>query len=63
MGPFELMDLIGLDTVASVFDSLHAVYGERFRPSPVLRHTLDAGRLGRKSGVGFYTYPKKDKRP
>lgn len=62
MGPFELMDLIGLDVVLSVLDSLHGVYGERFRPSPLLRQMVTAGRLGRKSGVGFYAYPKKEKR-
>lgn len=61
MGPFELMDLIGLDTVLSVFDSLQEAFGERFRPSPLLRQIVAAGRLGRKSGAGFYDYTKKDK--
>ena len=59
MGPFELMDLIGLDTTLSVFESLHEAYGERFLPSPVLRQVVAAGRLGRKSGAGFYDYQKK----
>jgi 3-hydroxybutyryl-CoA dehydrogenase len=61
MGPFELMDLVGLDTVLRVFESLHEVYGERFRPSPLLRQMVAAGRLGRKSGAGFYEYAKKEK--
>jgi 3-hydroxybutyryl-CoA dehydrogenase len=63
MGPFELMDLIGLDTVLAVFESLYPVYGERFRPSPLLRQMVAAGQLGKKSGAGFYAYPKKDKKP
>lgn len=61
MGPFELMDLIGLDTVLSVFESLQEAFGERFRPSPQLRQIVAAGRLGRKSGAGFYDYAKKEK--
>jgi 3-hydroxybutyryl-CoA dehydrogenase len=61
MGPFELMDLIGLDTVLSVFESLQEAFGERFRPSPLLRQIVAAGRLGRKSGAGFYDYAKKEK--
>lgn len=61
IGPFELMDLVGLDTVLRVFESLYQVYGERFRPSPMLRQMVAAGRLGRKSGFGFYDYSKKEK--
>lgn len=61
MGPFELMDLVGLDTILSVFESLQAVYGDRFRPSPLLRQMVAAGRLGRKSGSGFYVYGQKEK--
>lgn len=61
MGPFELMDLIGLDTIKSVFDSMQTAYGERCRPSPLINQLVGAGRLGRKSGAGFYSYPPKGK--
>jgi hypothetical protein len=61
MGPFEMMDLIGLDTVKSVFESMQAAYGERCRPSPLIHQLVGAGRLGRKSGSGFYSYPAKGK--
>jgi 3-hydroxybutyryl-CoA dehydrogenase len=59
MGPFELMDLIGLDTVLSAMESLHGAYGERFRPSLKLRQMVAAGQLGRKTGSGFYDHAKK----
>ena len=61
MGPFQLMDLVGLDTVLPVLESLQANYGERFRPPQLLRQMVAAGKLGRKSGAGFYEYPKKEK--
>ena len=61
MGPFELMDLVGLDTVIAAMESLHSAYGERFRPAPRLRQLVAAGRLGRKTGSGFYDYAKKEK--
>jgi len=59
MGPFELMDLVGLDTSVAVAESFHArSYGEpRWRPSPLARRLVAAGRLGRKSGRGWYLYP------
>lgn len=58
MGPFELMDLTGLDVSQPVMDSIyHQFYEEpRFRPSPILAQRRAAGLLGRKSGQGFYTY-------
>ena len=57
MGPFELLDLIGLDTSVNILDVLHAENGdESCRPVPLLRHMVAAERLGRKSGQGFYEY-------
>jgi 3-hydroxybutyryl-CoA dehydrogenase len=57
MGPFELLDLIGLDTSVSILNVLHAENGdESCRPVPLLRHMVAAERLGRKSGQGFYDY-------
>jgi len=56
MGPLELADYIGLDTVLYIADSLTAAYGERFRAPQTLRKLVEAGRLGRKSGGGFYDY-------
>jgi 3-hydroxybutyryl-CoA dehydrogenase len=55
MGPLALMDLIGLDTMLSVGEVLHAEFREeRYAPPPLLRRMVAAGRLGRKSGGGFY---------
>lgn len=59
MGPFELADLIGLDTILYLMDVMHEELGERFRPCPLLRNMVRAGHLGRKSGRGFYDYTKK----
>ena len=56
MGPLELADFNGLDTVLSVFDNLTAAHGERFREPGILRALVDQGRLGRKSGAGIYDY-------
>lgn len=57
MGPLALADLIGLDTCLSVMQTLHVELGDpKYRPSPLLIRMVDAGRLGRKSGRGFYTY-------
>ena len=57
MGPLKLADLIGLDTVASVADSMYAEYKEPlYAAPPLLQRMVDAGRLGRKAGAGFYTY-------
>ncbi|MDX1686679.1 MAG: 3-hydroxyacyl-CoA dehydrogenase family protein [Candidatus Promineifilaceae bacterium] len=56
-GPLEWADLIGLDTVLGVVDGLFREWGDdRYRPSPLLRRMVAAGRLGKKSGRGFYTY-------
>ena len=58
MGPFELLDLTGLDVSHPVMESIyHQFYEEpRFRPSPLTAQRLAAGLLGRKSGRGFYDY-------
>jgi 3-hydroxybutyryl-CoA dehydrogenase len=58
MGPFELMDLVGLDVNLAAARGVWEGFGraERFRPSPVQEHLVEAGRLGRKAGVGFYRY-------
>jgi len=58
MGPFELIDLIGLDVNLSVARSFYGQGGEpeRWRPSPIQEHLVAEGRLGRKSGAGFYDY-------
>ncbi len=59
MGPFELVDLVGLDTRLSVLQYLHQTLGERYRPSPLLVQLVKAGRLGRKAGRGVYDYREK----
>jgi 3-hydroxybutyryl-CoA dehydrogenase len=56
MGPFELVDLVGLDTRLRVLEHLHATLGEKYRPSPLLRRYVAAGRLGRKVGRGVFAY-------
>jgi len=56
MGPLALADLIGLDTCLSIMEVLHEGLGEKYRPCPLLRTYVEAGRLGRKSGRGFYEY-------
>lgn len=58
MGPFEMIDLVGLDTRLSILRYLHQHLGERFRPAPLLEKMVQAGRLGRKVGRGVYTYEK-----
>ncbi|MHC5256984.1 3-hydroxybutyryl-CoA dehydrogenase [Streptomyces sp. UC4497] len=57
MGPLKLSDLIGLDTIVSIADSMYDEYKEPlYAAPPLLQRMVDAGRLGRKSGSGFYTY-------
>lgn len=57
MGPFELVDLVGLDTRLHILEYLHKTLGEKFRPAPLLVQYVKAGRLGRKSGRGVFEYP------
>jgi 3-hydroxybutyryl-CoA dehydrogenase len=56
MGPFELVDLVGLDTRLHILNFLHEALGEKFRPCPLLVKYVKAGRLGRKAGRGVYEY-------
>ena len=63
MGPFELVDLVGLDTRLSILEYLHKSLGEKYRPAPLLVQYVKAGRLGRKSGRGVYEYPEAPAKP
>lgn len=56
MGPFELVDLVGLDVRLNNLKYLHEKLGEKYRPAPILEQYVKAGRLGRKSGRGVYDY-------
>ena len=61
MGPFELMDLIGIDVNYAVTESVYEGFNKatKFKPSPVQKAKIDKGELGRKSGKGFYAYSQK----
>src|SRR5207237_10354623 len=56
MGPFELVDLVGLDTRLHILEYLHKTMGEKYRPAPLLVQYVKAGRVGRKGGRGVYEY-------
>jgi 3-hydroxybutyryl-CoA dehydrogenase len=56
MGPFELVDLVGLDVRLSILEYLHSTLGEKYRPNPLIRKLVAEGRLGRKAGRGVYDY-------
>jgi len=56
MGPLELADRVGLDTLLAILDDMREAYGDAFRAPPLLRQMVAAGKLGRKSGHGFYEY-------
>lgn len=56
MGPFELVDLVGLDVRLNILDYLHRTLGEKYRPNNLLRQYVSEGRLGRKTGRGVYDY-------
>lgn len=60
MGPFELADFVGLDTCLYVMEVMHQGFGDsKYRPCPLLRQYVQAGRLGKKVGKGVYEYPTK----
>lgn len=62
MGPLELADFIGLDTILSILRTLHEGHGDaRYFPCPLLVQMVEAGLLGRKSGRGFYQYASEEK--
>jgi 3-hydroxybutyryl-CoA dehydrogenase len=61
MGPFELVDLVGLDTRLHILEYLHKTLGEKYRPAPLLVQYVKAGRLGKKSGHGVYEYASESK--
>lgn len=63
MGPLELADYIGLDTVLFIAEGMHGALGERFLAPQTLRRLVDAGLLGRKSGRGFYSYDGSSRLP
>lgn len=64
MGPLELADLVGLDTLLFIADVLHKEFGDdKYRAATLLRNMVAAGWLGRKSGIGFYVYEGRDKKP
>ncbi len=57
MGPLALADLVGLDTTLAILETLHGELGDpKYRPCPLLRRYVAAGKLGRKAGAGFYSY-------
>ncbi|MFY9754262.1 MAG: 3-hydroxyacyl-CoA dehydrogenase NAD-binding domain-containing protein [Candidatus Acidiferrales bacterium] len=62
MGPFELVDLVGLDVRLSILEYLHKTLGEKYRPCPLLAQYVKAGRLGRKAGRGVYDYAGEKKK-
>jgi hypothetical protein len=55
--PLKLTDLVGLDVRLAIAEHLHKELGEQFRPPQILRRLVRAGKLGKKTGAGFYSYP------
>jgi 3-hydroxyacyl-CoA dehydrogenase len=63
MGPFTLMDMIGIDVCADVGEYLHSQYGDRVAPAPLWEKLIESGRFGEKAGAGFYGYGEKTDEP
>lgn len=63
MGPFEMVDLVGLDVRLKILEYLHQTLGEKYRPNALLRHYVQEGRLGRKTGRGVYDYTHHETHP
>jgi 3-hydroxybutyryl-CoA dehydrogenase len=59
MGPLELCDLAGADTVLHGLETMHAEFGDRLKPAPILQDLVKKGNLGRKTGKGWYDYTQK----
>jgi 3-hydroxybutyryl-CoA dehydrogenase len=60
MGPFELVDLVGLDVRLNILEYLHQTLGEKYRPNRLLKQYVQEGRLGRKTGRGVYDYAERE---
>jgi 3-hydroxybutyryl-CoA dehydrogenase len=63
MGPFEMVDLVGLDVRLKILEYLHQTLGDKYRPNTLLQKYVQQGRLGRKTGRGVYDYTQHDARP
>jgi 3-hydroxybutyryl-CoA dehydrogenase len=62
MGPFELIDNSGADILLAVMETIYADTGDsKYRPAPLLRRMVEAGKLGKKTGIGFYDYSKENR--
>jgi 3-hydroxybutyryl-CoA dehydrogenase len=62
MGPFEMVDLVGLDVRLSILEYLYETLGEKYRPNELLKKLVAEGRLGRKTGCGVYEYSAQERR-
>jgi 3-hydroxybutyryl-CoA dehydrogenase len=62
MGPFEMVDLVGLDVRLSILEHLYQTLGEKYRPNELLKKLVAGGRLGRKTGRGVYEYSQQGRR-